>query len=286
MCSRYSIIQYVPDPITDERINIGVLAFNDIDVRVHFLSNWERVRNFSKEKNIDYLKDFAQSMRKSAQSGLLFPGDQENNRPRHERLERVAQSWMNSIQFTEPRGSLKDVNTVIEDAVKKFLVKPVSEKSKFRDRQDAARITISNVKKVVREMMGQEYQDLVKKNYLIAGAHKGHNVDIAVANGHPYLAAQGISFEVHPPENLLDAVAWTITDVKDNKPDFPIAVVVLPPKKDESKDNEQLEEIYHNTTDTYRELGAKVLLEQDITSWVTKQLSQQDELMEKISILR
>jgi Protein of unknown function (DUF3037) len=27
MASRYSIIQYVPNPIADERINIGVLAF-------------------------------------------------------------------------------------------------------------------------------------------------------------------------------------------------------------------------------------------------------------------
>ncbi|MGL4618228.1 MAG: DUF3037 domain-containing protein [Chroococcidiopsis sp.] len=29
MASRYSIVQYVPNPITDERINIGVVAFDD-----------------------------------------------------------------------------------------------------------------------------------------------------------------------------------------------------------------------------------------------------------------
>ncbi len=125
MSSRYSVIQYVPNPIANERINIGVLAFDDINVRVHFVRNWDRARYLGRE-NIDYLKDFAQRMRKSAESGLLFPGDEDNGTPRHERLERIAQSWMNSIQFTEPRGSLKALDKVIDDAVKKFLVEPLS----------------------------------------------------------------------------------------------------------------------------------------------------------------
>ncbi|MBD2294685.1 DUF3037 domain-containing protein [Anabaena sphaerica FACHB-251] len=28
MASKYSVIQYVPDPIADQRINIGVIAFD------------------------------------------------------------------------------------------------------------------------------------------------------------------------------------------------------------------------------------------------------------------
>ena len=55
MVSRYSIIQYVPNPIADERINIGVVAFNEDAVRTHFLSNWERVRYFGME-DTEFLK--------------------------------------------------------------------------------------------------------------------------------------------------------------------------------------------------------------------------------------
>lgn len=119
MPSTYSIIQYVPNPLADERINIGVLAFDNREVRVYFVRNWERVRYFSGQ-NTSSIKDFAARMRKSAKSGLLFPGDENNELSKSERLERVAKSWMNSIQFTEPRGSLKDLERVFEDAIKSF----------------------------------------------------------------------------------------------------------------------------------------------------------------------
>jgi len=280
MSSRYSIIQYVPDPIADERINIGVLAFDDQKVRVYFLHNWERVRNFGSE-DIDFLKDFAEKMQESAEIGLLFPGDQLSDIPRHERLLKVAQSWMNSIQFTEPRGSLEKVDELFADTIKRFLVDIPKSRSKFRDRQAAARLTVSKVKQVVKELIGKEYQDLVKAKYMIPGQRKEHDIDIAIANGHPYLAAQGISFEVHTPENVLDALAWTISDIKDKNSDFPLAVVVLPP----IKQDKHLEKIYHDTIATYSELGAQILQEGEIKNWITSELSQQDDLREKMSLV-
>lgn len=36
MVSRYSVIQYVPDPIADERMNVGVVVFNDDTVLCTF----------------------------------------------------------------------------------------------------------------------------------------------------------------------------------------------------------------------------------------------------------
>ena len=127
MVSRYSIIQYVPNPIADERINIGVLAFDDRSTSVRFLSNWERVRHFGME-DIYFLKDFASRMESVAADGLLFPGDSENGTPKHERLLKVAQSWFNSIQLTEPRGSLEDVETLLENTVAIYLVEASLEK--------------------------------------------------------------------------------------------------------------------------------------------------------------
>ncbi|MEM9544071.1 MAG: DUF3037 domain-containing protein [Cyanobacteria bacterium P01_E01_bin.42] len=79
MASRYSIIQYVPDPIAEERINIGVLVFDRQNVKVHFLSNWKRVRYFGRQEDIRTLKSFAERMQKSAEQGLLFPGDKPDN---------------------------------------------------------------------------------------------------------------------------------------------------------------------------------------------------------------
>lgn len=56
MVSRYSIIQYVPDAIANERINIGVLAFDDQVVRVKFLAKWNRVVHFAPSADISFLK--------------------------------------------------------------------------------------------------------------------------------------------------------------------------------------------------------------------------------------
>jgi len=66
MVSRYSIVQYVPNPIADQRINIGVLAFDDNRVCVRFLSNWERVKRFGMEDihNILPIKKLSELIKK------------------------------------------------------------------------------------------------------------------------------------------------------------------------------------------------------------------------------
>lgn len=100
MSSHYCIIQYVPNPIADERINIGVPVFDEHSVRTRFLQNWERVQSFGLAEDIDGLKDFAGRMEVAAKDGTLFLADA----IRHERMTKIARDWCNSIQFTEPRG--------------------------------------------------------------------------------------------------------------------------------------------------------------------------------------
>lgn len=123
MASYYSIIQYVPNPIANERINIGVLIFDDKEIKVKFLKNWNRVKNFCMG-DITFLRDFESQMQNAVSQGLLFPGDSLLDQPRQERLQRVSESWMNSVQFTEPNFSLKPVDKLLEDSIKKYLIEP------------------------------------------------------------------------------------------------------------------------------------------------------------------
>ena len=123
MASYYSIIQYVPNPIANERINIGVLIFDDKEIKVKFLKNWNRVKNFCMG-DITFLRDFESQMQKAVSQGLLFPGDSLLDQPRQERLQRVSESWMNSVQFTEPNFSSKPVDKLLEDSIKKYLIEP------------------------------------------------------------------------------------------------------------------------------------------------------------------
>jgi len=123
MASYYSIIQYVPNPIANERINIGVLIFDDKEIKVKFLKNWNRVKNFCMG-DITFLRDFESQIQKAVAQGLLFPGDSLLDQPRQERLQRVSEGWMNSVQFTEPNFSLKPVDKLLEDSIKKYLIEP------------------------------------------------------------------------------------------------------------------------------------------------------------------
>lgn len=268
MASRYSIVQYVPNPIADERINIGVVAFDDNDVRVQFVNNWGRVQAFGGE-DINFLRDFAKRMNKAAGEGLLFPGDRPNDTPKHERLKKIAQGWMNSIQFTEPRGSLENVESLLEDIAQTYLVNVVSATTK-RTRQDAARITTSIIRKTLISYDDKPaLKEMLKNNFPVKGSHKEHRFDAVVANGQPYLVAHGISFEVYPPETLQDSISWMILDVKESDTKLPIGIVALPPKQ-ECQDYEKLNKVYQTTISTYRSLGAEVLQENEVQPWASQ----------------
>lgn len=269
MVSRYSIIQYVPNPIADERINIGVLAFDDDIVRVRFLSKWERVRCFSANEDISSLKEFTWRMQKAAQQGLLFPGDQPSDKPKHERLVKVATGWMNSIQFTEPRGSLEDVDSLLDDIAQTYLLEAASKKAKLRDRQAAAQVATSQIRRVLKQRYGDDRaRELLRTDYPLQGGHMSHTFDVTVANGHPFFAAHGISFEVQTQEQTISSLAFMIIDIKESNPELPLAVIALPPKE-ESPDHDRLEKIYRQTKITYGQLGAKVLQEDQLESWAS-----------------
>ena len=47
--SSYTVIQYHPDPLAQECLNIGVIAYGGGEIRSHFISDWRRVRQFGGE---------------------------------------------------------------------------------------------------------------------------------------------------------------------------------------------------------------------------------------------
>ena len=266
--SKYSVIQYVPNPIADERINIGVLAFDHDQVCVKFLQSWDRVRNFGKT-DISFLYDFAQRMQESAESGLLSPDSIFNDMSLYECLTKLALGSINSIQLTEPRASLEDINSLMKDISSSFLVDHLIQKSTVRDRQSAAKVTISKIKKVLKDRLGNKSKDYLKRN--LQGIQGVHDFDVVVANGIPYLAAHGISFEVQVPQLNLDSLYWRVADIKEYLPNFPIAIVSLPPKI-ESENYSQLSRSYQKTTKILKEMDTKVLAEEEIEGWANETL--------------
>jgi hypothetical protein len=101
------------------------------------------------------------------------------------------------------------VDQLLDELARTHLLEPPEKRQKLRDRQAAAKIATSSVRDVFTTKFAKAKQ-FVKAGVSLKGSHKEHQFDVAVANGRPYLAAHGISFEVHTPESIQDAIAWMI----------------------------------------------------------------------------
>jgi hypothetical protein len=244
MPSHYLVVQYVPDLVRDERVNIGVIAVGNGKVRTHFLENWQRVRHFG-SKGIAALKEFAH------QSSRLSEED----------LRNAAANWKNVIQFTQPAASLLDVDQLVIDAAERFLVDPPTVCKPYRTRSDAARLTRQLVTSALRERLGGIAREFVRPTPL-QGRYDEHEFDVTVSNGQPMFAAHGLSFEAPPTKDLakeLHATSWSIEDVRQTHPNLSIAIIALPPKGNF--------EPYERARRVFTDLGALVVPEEQATGW-------------------
>jgi len=107
MVCYYTIVRYYPDPITDERINIGVIVFGDGKVRSRFVRDWHRVEQFGGE-DISYLHEFAQRVK----------GWDETT------LKDCIGRWNRSIQFRKPSPSLRTPEKLLDEETRLFLHEP------------------------------------------------------------------------------------------------------------------------------------------------------------------
>ena len=57
MSARYSVLQYLPDPLAGESINVGLIAWNENRVRTRFLRDWKRVQCFSRDHEPAFIKE-------------------------------------------------------------------------------------------------------------------------------------------------------------------------------------------------------------------------------------
>jgi hypothetical protein len=273
MVSRYSVIQYVPNPIADERINIGVVAFNSDVIQVRFVNNWERVRQFG-VRDIEFLKDFAQQISNDARNGIILASENLNGLSNEELILRVSEKWINSIQFTSSRVSLYTVDELLEYIADTYLHKQssnIERKSENRDRQSASRILKSKTRELIRQKFPHTAKDWIKNNYELLGNTLNNKFDVVIGNGKPYFAAHSISFEVQTTDMLTEAISWRILNVKKHQSDLPLGIFVLPPKEEQDH-YRQIEKTYEKTIQDYKTIGAEIVEENQLEKWLSEQI--------------
>lgn len=273
MPARYTVVQYVPDAIADERINIGVIAFTEDRVLPQFLQDWSRVRKFG-GSDVEFLKGFARELKQSASPTIFLEGFAVGGGALTAATIMAASgAWTNNIRFTEPRASLRTVEDVLTEMSARFLSEPLHKRRGARDRRHARLIVVRHIRHGLELRMGEEADALVRTRKQIEGLLQAHRFDAVVANGIPYFAAQALSFEMPDADRLkrdVDATAWQLSDVHAFNPALPLAVLALPPRP-QYGDADRAAVVYEEGTKVFRQLKAEVLGEDEVEAWATRQ---------------
>lgn len=260
MPSFYSVVQFVPDAIRDERMNFGVVAFDDTALRVQFLSNWTRASRFA-DSDIAFLREFAKSMETacSQQQGLF----DESRGWTPDAIREAAEKWSNSIQFTEPRASTLGADELLPRMSTRYLAPARSPRPPFRDRRTAVKLARTNIARAMKARGAEASQLSLNRGVRLVGAHDSHRFDLGIKNGNLLHGIQGISFEGPPRKELdleVDATAWSISDVHETNPEFPVTIVALPPSTTSTKK-------YKDARRVFESLNAEFIEELDVPHW-------------------
>src|SRR5512139_5539 len=129
----FTVVQYVPDPIADERINVGLIAANREHVAAKFVDNWERIERFGGE-DPGFLRDFAAALRPSLTPELFFPTQEPAWKLDEDRIAALAGSWVRSIQFTDPRPTVLSPSEFVVRMAHRFLREHKRIKRGYRSR--------------------------------------------------------------------------------------------------------------------------------------------------------
>jgi hypothetical protein len=213
-------------------INIGVVAWGEGKIAAQFAKDWRRAKAFGRE-DISFLRDFVEKVEASAQGHQQLLA-LDSSTVDAKQLEQIVTDWGNSIQFSELRTSLRPPEEVIRDVSSIYLPELPHHSQKGRTRHEAAMLALQSVSQVLLYERGPEAGDLIKKQYGIQGKIDEHQFDVVVANGRPFFAAQGLSFEksfTRTTQKDVDATAWAIDDVKKAHRQLPVAVLALAPKR-------------------------------------------------------
>lgn len=266
MVTKYSVVRYLPNPLSGEMINVGVIAWGEGKIAARFAKDWRRAKAFGRE-DISFLRDFVEQVEASAQmqqQQLLTFGSVPVDA---KQLEQIVKDWGNSIQFSELRTSLRPPEEVIREVSSIYLPELPHHSQPGRTRRAAAILALRRISQVLIDVRGPRASDLIKKEHAIQGKVDEHLFDVVVANGHPFLAAQGLSFEksfIRTVQKDVDATAWAVDDVRKAHKNLPMAILALTPGGP-CPPVERARKIF-------RALGADMISERQMDGWVKKRI--------------
>jgi hypothetical protein len=257
MPAYYSVIQYVPDPVIDERMNVGVLVYNEHRMLVRFVEDWKRVQAFG-DRDVGFLRDFANDL------GRVAAGRDASSLD-GAKVQEMASRWMNSIQLTQPRGSILEIDDLFIDISTRFLRGAKITRRRARDRRAAVKLARDAITMAFRRRGVVRTEQHLSRELTLEGRIESHTFEIGISNGNLRAAIDALSFEGTDEEATnrdLRATAWSFGDVHTVNPNLQLSVVVL------TKD--QMSPIFQRAANIFDKLAAEMVTEDRVPGWADR----------------
>ena len=204
--SRYSIVQYIPDPVADERVNIGVVAFDDEgNWAVRDVHDWRRAERFAGLGRSSGLRAHAEELREAL---IVAPSPPEA-------IGRFVNEWRHSVQLTAPRASLRSVEDTVDSIAAKVLV---GERPYVQRRKPALlRAARGSFEVALAERdLGAISDKVIASRQTVPGKLESHDLDFGLRNGHLLVAARALAFPNRRSTYIdyeISDTAWMVQDV-------------------------------------------------------------------------
>ncbi len=225
MATYYTVIQYVPDPIADERINTGVIVFGEGRIKSRFVDKWDRISRFG-DRDITELRAFAKQIEEASRHALTY-GDSLDERA----IREMATHWTGSIQLTKPRGSLLTHDELMEDVGRRYLPSNPPPVARGHNRIYARNLAVEAVRKELVRHGGPKAYYQCQIDHEIKGRLQKHIIDLTVGIRVLRTAAYALSFESEADVRLekdVQAMGFKFNDIRETHPDLKLAAIVLP----------------------------------------------------------
>lgn len=266
MTAHYSIAQYMPDPLSGECINVAVVTWDEKGTFARGLDDWRRASAFA-PKGLPTIKSIVNRLVELSSPQLNLMLDKDTAQVDGAALKKIIGTWDHAIQFTAPRGSLKDAETLIAEMSRIFLHEAaVRRRRRPRTRAAAARIAADLLFRAVEARLPDKVKDLIEKNSELTGHLESHRFDVVLGNGRPVAAVHALSFEAGDSPALkreVDATAWLVEDVKRKHRALPVGLFLLPPKKSSN--------LFDRARRLFPELKGEIIPENKMAQWAKRQ---------------
>ncbi len=246
--SYYSVLQFVPDPRTDERINVGVVATDGETTDTRFVEDLRRAATFG-------------LIEASALRSTLADLQREIEATTADELQILADTWRHAIQITPPQASLLDLPTLLDQIAELMLRHRPARRRTNTKTQIIARARSSIIHAIT--ALDLDGVGRVDSRMPIQGQHRPHEVDLTLSNGKVLVAAQAISFARPASPQVdrdVDATAWLIKDIADTV-DHPSLAVIIGPPPDKNRHD------FQEATGLFQEINADIVLTGEMDGW-------------------